>query len=621
MEVLYANLDKMKSLTKKIQASMNRLETSGKTVQDAIGPIYGNTQKLQTTSNNVDRIIAAIERIREPLDMRNREERILRSSPQQVGLPEYIASIDRTNQALRDLKHSNMRSNQQAISELNALLRVGSQQLEDVFRQLLRQHNQPVEPLHYITKNLDFPRLPPERTSELRTINAHVASSAAEMGQVDAKGTPTAKIYGETRGQYLTLSLQNLAAACLATAKKQNSDALYKRGDNAIGHYAKGIQGMFIAEYDSICPVFSREEWGQVLSITCQPSLDAFSTTLRDLDKHIKEHLSSDCFLAYEIIEVVTDTSLEVENRTGELKHTLSDALKPIRETAKSSLSVLLNDIRAKTQQMLQLPADGSSVPLTAEVMMRLQLMTEYLRSLTSIMRSLGDGGWSSPSPATAAAAAASTNSVPTLKSFDVGADGAQLFGHYATDTIEALLSNLESRSRALIKTKSAQGVFMANNIAVVDRMIRASALAPLLSAAAPKVDAWRKKSTALYLDAWKEPSAILFDVQFTNRGPRPPSGGAIDSAAILKSLSSKDKDAVKEKFRSFNASFDDLVARHKSYRMEKEVRQGLAKEVQMLIEALYARFWDRYHEVDKGKGKYVKYDKTQLGAVLASLG
>ncbi|KAJ9623465.1 exocyst complex component exo70 [Taxawa tesnikishii (nom. ined.)] len=532
-----------------IQASMNRLETSGKTVQDAIGPIYGNTQKLQTTSNNVDRIIAAIERIREPLDMRNREERILRSSPQQVGLPEYIASIDRTNQALRDLKHSNMRSNQQAISELNALLRVGSQQLEDVFRQLLRQHNQP-------------------RTSELRTINAHVASSAAEMGQVDAKGTPTAKIYGETRGQYLTLSLQNLAAACLATAKKQNSDALYKRGDNAIGHYAKGIQGMFIAEYDSICPVFSREEWGQVLSITCQPSLDAFSTTLRDLDKHIKEHLSSDCFLAYEIIEVVTDTSLEVENRTG----------------SSNTRFPMLSNPSARRQS----PHSDDRIPPLANLHHAFPGRRRLVFSL----------------PATAAAAAASTNSVPTLKSFDVGADGAQLFGHYATDTIEALLSNLESRSRALIKTKSAQGVFMANNIAVVDRMIRASALAPLLSAAAPK-----------------EPSAILFDVQFTNRGPRPPSGGAIDSAAILKSLSSKDKDAVKEKFRSFNASFDDLVARHKSYRMEKEVRQGLAKEVQMLIEALYARFWDRYHEVDKGKGKYVKYDKTQLGAVLASLG
>jgi exocyst complex protein 7 len=84
--------------------------------------------------------------------------------------------------------------------------------------------------------------------------------------------------------------------------------------------------------------------------------------------------------------------------------------------------------------------------------------------------------------------------------------------------------------------------------------------------------------------------------------------------------LTAKDKDAIKEKFKNFNTAFDDLIARHKSLRMEAEVRRGLGKDVQMFIEPLYARFWERYHEVDKGKGKYVKYDKGQLSSILASL-
>lgn len=33
------------------------------------------------------------------------------------------------------------------------------------------------------------------------------------------------------------------------------------------------------------------------------------------------------------------------------------------------------------------------------------------------------------------------------------------------------------------------------------------------------------------------------------------------------------------------------------------------------MIEPLYARFWDRYHEVDKGNGKYVRFDKGSLAA------
>lgn len=53
---------------------------------------------------------------------------------------------------------------------------------------------------------------------------------------------------------------------------------------------------------------------------------------------------------------------------------------------------------------------------------------------------------------------------------------------------------------------------------------------------------------------------------------------------------------------------------------MEREVRIQLAREVQAMIEPLYSRFWDRYHEIDKGKGKYVKYDKGSLSAQLATL-
>nr|POE94642.1 exocyst complex protein exo70 [Quercus suber] len=613
VEVLYANLEKMKSLTKKIQGSMARLDVSGRTVQDAIGPVYGNTQRLQTTNANVDRVLAAIEKAKEPLDMRNKEERIIRSGPDKVGLTDYIGSIDRTNQALKDLKASNMRSNQQAISELSGMLSVGTQNLEDVFRDLLRQDSQPIEPLKQITTGTEFPRLSAAKSTELRTINTHISNfaSISKPGEL----APSAKVYAHERGQYITVSLQNLSAASLSTARKVTVDAVYRQNSNAIGSYAQGIQGMFTAEYDNICPIFSREEWGPVLSATCQSPLKVFAGTLKDLDAHIRSNLVTDCYLAYEIIEVVSNTSFHLESKTGEWKLAMSDALKPIRETAKSSLSTLLVDIRTKIQQMQALPVDGAAVSLTTEVMTRLQLMTSYLPPLSSIMRSLGDGGWTTPNHAT------SSTSIPTLKSFDVGADGKQLFAHYSTDTIDTLLNNLESRARVMLKGRSLQGVFLANNLAIVERMIRASELAPLLTSAAPKLEVWKKKSTQSYLDAWKEPSAHLLDVQYTAKAPRPPSTGqAIDSAAILKNLSSKDKDGIKEKFKNFNLAFDELVAKHKSLRMEPEVRRQLGRDVQMFIEPLYARFWERYHDVDKGKGKYAKYDKAQLSSILASL-
>jgi exocyst complex protein 7 len=153
VEVLFANMDKMKALTKKIQASVNRLDASGKAVQEAISPIYGNTQKLQIANSNIDKVIEAIEKLRAPRDQTDREERIIRAGPGRGDLRDYIASLDRTTSALADLKRSNLRSNEKAVAQLAGLLKHGNKQLEDVFRGILQDcSREKVQPLEYVAK-------------------------------------------------------------------------------------------------------------------------------------------------------------------------------------------------------------------------------------------------------------------------------------------------------------------------------------------------------------------------------------------------------------------------------------------------------------------------------------
>jgi exocyst complex component 7 len=79
VEVLYANLDKLKLLTKKIQGSLGRLETSGRVVKDAIGPIYSNTQSLQITNSNIERVNEAIEKLRKPVDAKPQDEGLIKA--------------------------------------------------------------------------------------------------------------------------------------------------------------------------------------------------------------------------------------------------------------------------------------------------------------------------------------------------------------------------------------------------------------------------------------------------------------------------------------------------------------------------------------------------------------
>jgi exocyst complex protein 7 len=58
VEVLFANLEKLNALTKKIQGSLNRLDTGGKTVETAVRPVYGNTRKLQQTHHSMIGLLA-----------------------------------------------------------------------------------------------------------------------------------------------------------------------------------------------------------------------------------------------------------------------------------------------------------------------------------------------------------------------------------------------------------------------------------------------------------------------------------------------------------------------------------------------------------------------------------
>ncbi|OAQ97635.1 hypothetical protein LLEC1_06606 [Akanthomyces lecanii] len=612
VDVLNSRLDKTTQLTKKIQACLGRLEATGQSVREVAGPLNGETRRLQVLGSNVDSVIAAIDRLRQPADSKDDEEQIIRAGPEKAGLSAYLASMKRINRSHADMQTSNLRANQNTMADLTRLIRTGNTQLEAFFEKLLRiETPRALEPLHYITKDKEFPVLPQETITRLGLIYSHLGSNPKGAGY----DSPVAKIYGEIRGPYLSASLVNLAAASVNTAKKKNPGAIYRSGTNGIGTYAQAMEGIFVAEYENVCSIFGREDWGPVFQAACQAPLAELARTLRELNAHIKQHLTTDCYLAYEVTEILSTLSGNLETRTGELKPQLAAALKPVRETAKSSLAELLEDTKRKVGGVQALPNDGAPLPIVSESMQRLQAMMEFLRPIASIMISLGDGGWKN------GASARGADAIPSLASFDVTADGQQIFSHYCFDTIEALLTALDSKMRLLIRSKSTQGVFLANSVVIIERSIVTSELSPLLQPRLEVLDPWRKKATLAYTDVCKDLSVHLFDTIHTSQRARPQSGGPIDSATVVKALSSKDKDKIKEKFSQFNSTFDDMVAKHKAYSMEREVRAMFGKDIRQKLQPLYDRFWDRYHEIDKGKGKYVKYDKSSIAAVFASLG
>jgi exocyst complex protein 7 len=63
-------------------------------------------------------------------------------------------AMKRVEKALVDLSTTNLRSNQQAMTDFNDLLNIGSLKLQETLRAELNQHVTPVEPLHYLTKGM-----------------------------------------------------------------------------------------------------------------------------------------------------------------------------------------------------------------------------------------------------------------------------------------------------------------------------------------------------------------------------------------------------------------------------------------------------------------------------------
>ena len=234
----------------------------------------------------------------------------------------------------------------------------------------------------------------------------------------------------------------------------------------------------------------------------------------------------------------------------------------------------------------------------------RLRRLTDYPGAVAGLLITLGDRNWGRPF----------TPTLPTtMQGFDVGADGNILLCNYIGESIEKLIELIEAKAKNNVKKPPTIAVLCINNITYIESQIKRSGLIGVLNTnnGMSKVERMRKKFVEDYLHGWKECASFLLDSVHTSKtGP----GGA----SRTPTFTSKDKDAIKEKFKNFNNTFDDLVARHRSYVFpDREVKAMLVKEISF-IGPLYGRFYDKYHEIVKDK--HIKYDRQQLDAQLASL-
>ncbi|KAF3904913.1 hypothetical protein ABW20_dc0108474 [Dactylellina cionopaga] len=602
VEVLNDRLKKMTAITEKISRSLGKLSGSAQQVENSVQPILKQTSTLTNLASNLDRGIAEIDKMMKLLDIVKEEENTIRKGPQAAGLTEYLGSVKTLSEGLAALETTNLRASQKAVKEMTLLLKTGAIQLEDQFRKTLAQESKPCEPLHFITKKLAFPTFNPDKINTIAVLNEFLSSTIATSLKLQSNALT---VYADVRGNYISTSLSSLSQACIGTATRRNVSTPYEKGDNGIHHYAQAIEGIFVAEYENIVRLFPSSSWLKVYTTTTQAAMTAFSTTVRQLNSHIVKYMISDCFLAYDVIECITAIATRLGTKTGE-KTEFVEALKPIRQTASASFYELLEDLKRKGAILPSVPVDGTVCEFTQLTMTRLRRLTDYQPAVAGLLISLGDKNWGTPYTPSLSA---------NQQSFDVGADGNMFLANYCVESIDQLLEVLETKGKLYIKKQQPVAVFMVNNVAYVETSIQRGGLVSVLSLAGgmTKVEKWRKRAVEDYMISWKEAAGYLLDMTYTSKAAI-----QVSASGSKPSLTSKDKEAVKEKFKNFNTLFDTLIQQHKSYTFpDKEVKAMLFKQITSFISPLYGRFWDKYHEVVKDK--HVKYDVAGLQAVLAS--
>lgn len=63
VEVLFAEAAKFENISKRIKASLARLEDGAQVVQQSIGPVHSSTQSLQTMNDSESRVTMLLRKV------------------------------------------------------------------------------------------------------------------------------------------------------------------------------------------------------------------------------------------------------------------------------------------------------------------------------------------------------------------------------------------------------------------------------------------------------------------------------------------------------------------------------------------------------------------------------
>lgn len=483
-------------------------------------------------------------------------------------------------------------SSQRIAQKINQLLSTGVRRLSDSWRSVVSDKTSQIEPLSFVMKGQPMPAY---SRNQIAFLSA-VSQFCNEEPNIEGLRSTIYQDFIKLRSQYMQKSLYTFVLASQRNLEIRTAQ-LYEKENNGIGHYTEALLRMWQAERSLSVIVFGEAEGLEIQGQVVAAAFSDYSAAVKAITTHVKSRLDTDCYLGFETLENASKLGRSVQDiEMPEVARQLNSIMTNLATVSVNAFFELSEDTKRKASSLATIPMDGAVVEPTKELCAKLRHLVDYPRIVSDLLGSIGDGGWRKP-----------TTSPIKLISVDP-AHGYRLLDQYAAEVIETLLQLLEQKSRALNKKLNFVGVFLLNNTSYVRTAIVRSEMTKTMSdKPMTRIEDFNKKAFRIYRESWDNPAKQLMDTTIM----RPQ-----DGKGSRNSLSSKDREAAKERFRLFNLEFDEAIKSCKVFVVvDPGLRQSLTSEIRSIIVPLYSRFYDKYINTDftKNKEKYIKYSKESI--------
>ncbi|KZV66270.1 exocyst complex component, exo70 subunit [Peniophora sp. CONT] len=591
IELLEQNLNKTRQITQRMTSILSSFDGRLVKVDNAIRPLYTQSQVLTKRSNNIDKALEKIYQLASSQEGTAAEEALILRGPSTESLERYTDALERLNASIA------FASSDRDPRDTARLIDTGVKKLAQLFTKLVAEGSSGAPsggPTFELTP------FPPELYATLTPLVAflrglplpathpsHPAANAIQSALREAQ-----RGYADMRGNWGRKCLDVYARRVLERAETVD-------GVNAGREVGKWTQNLLdIAEQEhallaQLAPLPESGQLSRTYTVLLTPMVSLFNSTQTSLTALIKRSLHKHTFLALSAYSAIHVHQARWDVRVGRSDSTLRDALAAIRAVCLRSFPEFLADIKLAAVGRAPQSESTALADFTLNTVDYMKNLLEVRDAVGDALASLGDGNWRMGDGVRVAGA----------QKLGVGSEMI-LLEHYIYDVVNTVLTSLAALARSQPRA-SVGSVFQLNNVAYLKT--------ELLTTSHPVSGLLSRPTRDTLASAFRTAKAAYFDASLSPL-----------VQALADDPARSGKTAYKEKFTRFYDLLDEAKERHALIRVldeDVEARMELADEVVRLVVPSLQRFMQRTREKEfsKNPSKYIKMSPEEVEQTIRS--